>query len=442
MKLKLLHYWDVVTTSFWFLPALITLAAAILSFATVALDAMVTEKWIDQNGWVFTGGPEAASATLAAIAGSMITIAGVVFSMTLVALSLASSQFGPRLLRNFMRDTANQVVLGIFIATFLYCLLVLRTIRWSDANEFVPHVSVTLGVAFAVVSLGVLIYFIHHVAVSIQADALAAAVGADLLRSIERLFPDERQPDAKDAPLETKHSSERVVEDDSGPILAARDGYVQRVDLDALLEMAAKQGVVVRVERRPGHYVVVGAPLAHAAPAGRVDDDFARKLAGVFIVGSQRVPAQDVEYAANQLVEVAVRALSPGVNDPFTAITCVDRIGSALSVLARRAMPSPRHYDAEGVLRVIFPAVTFVDVLDCSLNQIRQYARDSAAVNIRMLEMIAVVAQFARRPEDIAALRLHADMIARGADLPEEEDRKTLYQRHQLAKDRLQQIGK
>src|SRR5690349_8302143 len=171
--------------------------AIALSFITVALDKTVTERWLQAHTWAYTGGAEGASLVLSTVAASMITIAGGVFSMTLVALSLASSQLGPRLLRNFMRDTATQVVLGTFISTFVYCLLVLRTIRRADEVAFVPHLSVTVGLLMAVSSLGVLIYFIHHVAVSIQADEVIARVAADLFEGIERLFPD---PDTQPGP--------------------------------------------------------------------------------------------------------------------------------------------------------------------------------------------------------------------------------------------------
>lgn len=154
--------------------------AVALALVSVTVDDPVTE-WLALNlGWRFTGGAEGASAVLGIIAGSMITIAGVVFSMTLVALSLTSSQLGPRLLRNFMSDTSTQVVLGTFIATFVYCLLVLRTIRRAEEVAFVPHLSVSLGVLLAVAGVGVLIYFIHHVSVSIQANEVAARIGTEL----------------------------------------------------------------------------------------------------------------------------------------------------------------------------------------------------------------------------------------------------------------------
>ena len=192
MRVQVFKTWDRLHSSFWFLPAVMAGGAMLLAFAAVALDTPITD-WLTFNwGLTFTGGAEGASSLLGAIAGSMITIAGVVFSMTLVALSLASSQLGPRLLRNFMRDTTTQMVLGTFVATFLYCLLVLRTIRRAEEIVFVPHLSVTLGVLLAVVSVGLLIYFIHHVSVSIQANEIVARVGTELIEGIEQLFPENK----------------------------------------------------------------------------------------------------------------------------------------------------------------------------------------------------------------------------------------------------------
>lgn len=182
VKAHLLEYWERIRSSFWFVPGILTGAAVTLASVTVALDESATVgEWMAGQNWAYTGGAEGASLVLSTVAGSMITIAGVVFSMTLVVLSLASSQLGPRLLRTFMRDTKNQVVLGAFIATFVYCLLVLRTIRRAEDVAFVPHLSVTIGVLLAIGSLGILIYFIHHVSISIQADEVVARVHDELI---------------------------------------------------------------------------------------------------------------------------------------------------------------------------------------------------------------------------------------------------------------------
>lgn len=436
MRVQVFKTLDRIRSSFWFLPAAMASGAMVLAFATVALETPVTD-WLTLNwGLTFTGGAEGASSLLGAIAGSMITIAGVVFSMTLVALSLASSQLGPRLLRNFMRDTTTQVVLGTFVATFLYCLLVLRTIRRAEEILFVPHLSVTLGVLLAVVSVGVLIYFIHHVSVSIQANEIVARIGKELIEEIELLFPENIGRGAPRIPREPPNTDflERF-DREARPIGSTGDGYLQFIDGDELMALAMQEDVVIRVERRPGHYVVATRPLVLVWPENRVTDQLMDRVNSAFALGNQRTSGQDIEFAVNQLVEIAVRALSPGVNDPFTAITCVDRLGSALCRLAQQDMPSPYRYDTQDQLRVITPVFTFPEVTDAAFNQIREYGRSSTAVTIRLLETIAVVAGSVHRSEDRVALLRHANMIARGAGggLPEDEDRLEVEKRFQSA---------
>jgi uncharacterized membrane protein len=428
MRTQILKYWDRVRSSFWFLPSLMAAAAVGLSFITVALDQSVTKKWLRRLDWVYNGGTEGASAVLQTIAGSMITIAGVVFSLTLVALSLASSQFGSRMLRNFMRDTANQMVLGTFIATFLYCLLVLRTIRREEGNVFVPHLSVTLGVVFALASLWVLIYFIHHVSVSIQADEVIARVGAELDDTMARLFPEQLGKDASEpADLACRQDDANMRMVSSGG-----DGYLQIVDVETLMSFARETNTVLRLLRRPGHYIVQGMPLIHAFPAEHVHEDMLRLLQGAFVLGNQRTAAQDVEFAILQLVEIAIRALSPGINDPFTAIACVDRLGSVFCRLAQRSFPSPCRYDDANQLRIIATPHTFSDLADAAFNPLRNYARSSVEVTIRLLESIAIIGSVTTRLADRPTLERHAEMIARGAAeaFPEEADRRAVDARY------------
>jgi uncharacterized membrane protein len=429
-------YWNRVRSSFWFIPGGMAGLAVVLALVSVTVDKPLTE-WLSLNlGWTFTGGAEGASAVLGIIAGSMITIAGVVFSMTLVALSLASTQLGPRLLRRFMRDSTTQVVLGTFIATFLYCLLVLRTIRRAEEVAFVPHLSVTLGVLLAVASVGVLIYFIHHVSVSIQANETVARISKELLGRIDQLFPEHIGRGAPAPMIPTEAPDEgffETFEKHARPVGAGGDGYLQFIDGAALLALAVEENLVIRLERRPGAYVVASCPLALIWPASRASDQLTDQVRSLFVLGNQRSSDQDIEFEINQLVEIAVRALSPSLNDPFTAITCVDHLGSVLCRLATRAMPSRYRHDHQNQLRVIAPANTFSEITDAAFNQVRQYSRSSAAVTIRLLETITVVAGFAHRPEDRTTLLRHAEMIARGAmeELPEKEARQAVEERCQ-----------
>jgi uncharacterized membrane protein len=425
LKAQLLKYWDRLRTSFWFVPAAMACLAMALAFTAVAIDRAVAEDWLHRLGWSYSGGAEGASLMLGTVAGSMIAIAGTVFSMTLVALSLASSQLGPRLLRNFMRDTTNQVVLGTFVATFVYCLIVLGTIRRADETLFVPHLSVSIGVLLAMASIGVLIYFIHHVSVSIQADEVVARVARELEDGIERMFPSPLGQPASEAPARSGEADlPASFERDARPVGALQDGYLQLIEPSALMTLAREEDLLLRLERRPGHYLVRGRAMVMVWPGDRVTEELASRVSAAFVIGDKRTAAQDVEFSFHQLVEIAVRALSPGINDPFTAIACVDRLGSALCRLARRDMPSPLRFDDDGRLRLVAPGSTFAGIVDTAFNQIRQSARSNPAVAIRVLDAIAQIAGHVQSAKDANCLMRHAGMIVRGARaaVPEPED--------------------
>jgi len=350
-------------------------------------------------GWIYTGGPDGVRALLSAVTGSMITVAGTTFSITIVALQLASSQFGPRLLRNFMQDTGNQVVLGTFIATFLYCLLVLRTIRGDDYYVFVPQISVTVGILLAIISIGVLIYFINHASTLIQASHIIGKVSADLYGAINRLFPkklgygkseQERQVGEIPANFDAQAHS----------IKASDSGYFQEVDNKRLLKIAQSKNLLLRLNHHPGKFIVQGCELVLIWPGERVTKKLTQQINDAFILGRERTEQQDVEFLINQLVEIACRAISPGVNDPFTAIRCIDQLSVGLSHLAEREFPSPYRYDDDHNLRVIVQPLTFAGLADAAFNQIRQYGSTDVAVIIRLLEAIAAIAEHTHRQND------------------------------------------
>ncbi|MCK7593101.1 DUF2254 domain-containing protein [Pseudomarimonas salicorniae] len=425
MKTLLMTYWSRFRSSFWFVPSIMACVAIGLAFSAVELDRTVDGGGLQFPGWAYSGGAEGASLLLGTVAGSMIAIAGTVFSMTLVALSLASSQLGPRLLRNFMRNTVNQVVLGTFVATFMYCLLVLRTIRRGSELGFVPHFSVSLGVLLAIVSVGVLIYFIHHISVSIQADQVVARVGKELNEGIERLFPGgagTAGPPHPSVPLEECLPASFASE--AWPLRALKDGYLQMIDDEALMELACKEELLLRLESRPGHYLTQGRAMAMVWPRDRVIPRLQEKINAAFVLGDQRTANQDIAFSFNQLVEMAVRALSPGINDHFTAIACVDRLESALCRLARCDMPLALRFDTHGNLRLVAPQTSFHGIVDLAFNQIRQSARSTPAVAVRLLDAIAQIASRVQREPDAACLQRHVEMIGRGARsaVPEADD--------------------
>jgi uncharacterized membrane protein len=425
MQTPLLKYWYRLRSSFWFVPAAMACLALALALCAVELDKAVTDDWLQFLDWSYSGGAEGASLLLGTVAGSMIAIAGTVFSMTLVALSLASSQLGPRLLRNFMRDTANQVVLGTFVATFVYCLLVLRTIRRADEFEFVPHLSISIGVLLAIVSVGVLIYFIHHISVSIQADQVVARVGRELDEGIDRLFPGSfGHPGSAASKASSEDNLPAEFAHQARSLGALEDGYLQMIDAEALMALACKEDLLLRLERRPGHYLAKGRAMLMVWPGDRLTETLAGKLNAAFVLGNQRSAAQDVEFSLLQLVEIAVRALSSGINDPFTAVACVDRLESALCRLAERDIPSPYRVDDHGKLRLVAPGATFAGIVDAAFNQIRQSARSNPAVAIRMLDAIAQIAGHVNSLQQATCLQRHAGMIVQGAReaVPEADD--------------------
>jgi len=431
MKLWLGNKWDELRGSFWFLPTLMVVSAISLSLATIHLDRVTTNRnWIATLGWTFSRGPEGSRALLATVAGSMMTIASVTFSITIVALQLASSQFGPRLLRNFMRDRGNQVAIGTFIATFTYCLLVLRTVNGTEREQFVPHISVTVALLLALLSVGVLIYFIHHSAESIQAENVIAAVSRDLHYAIDRLYPECMGHEAPDElNRENQPNLPTGFDHDHCTVDSVRSDYLQAINVDRLLQIANEHDLVFSIVRRPGKFCFKGDPIALAGPSAKVDDAMVESIRSEFFFGHRRTLVQDIEFAIDQLVEVAVRALSPGVNDPFTAINCVDRLGAALCALAEKAIPSPYRYDEDGKLRVATDASTVQGIVDASFDQIRQAARKDTSVTLRLLETIAAVARQTHDPRFRTALQRQADAIHRGsqdglADSTDREDAK------------------
>ncbi len=432
-NVKLSKLWDSLHSSYWFIPTLMAASSIILAFAILTSDRTGgTPNW----WWIYTGGTDGARSLLSSVAGSMVSVVATAFSITIVALQLASSNFGPRLLRNFMQDTGNQIVLGTFIATFIYCLLVLRTIHGEGDGYsfFVPQLSVTVATVLAIASIGVLIYFIHHASTIIQAAHVITQVSGDLDKTIDRLFPEQIGQNSAKKPWQVGEIPANF-EEEASPVKATADGYLQAIDDDELMKITRKYNLLVRVTNRPGKFIIKGSDLALVLPGKRVDRELTKLINDAFIVGKERTEYQDAEFPINQLVEIALRAISPAVNDPFTAIRCIDRLSAGLSRIAQRDFPSPYRYDGEHNLRVIVEVATFEGLVNSAFNQIRQYGYTDVAVTIRLLEAIARIAPYTRYNKDRAVLLRHAAMIERGSleKITEECDRASIIQRYEAA---------
>jgi len=416
MKVKIQNLWYRLRGSFWFLPALMAIAAILLSFTTTAIDRIYLYRQNTVAWLVYSGDPDGARTVLSTIAGSMITVAGVVFSITIVVLTLASSQFGPRLIKNFMNVRANQIVLGTFVATFIYSILVLHTVNAEPGETFVPGLSITAAIVMSLLSLGVLIFFIHSVSESIQAQNIIARVRRDLEKAVDRIFPEKlgKEEDSSLGLTKRVYDIPTTCDRDVCQVKAYQSGYLQTVDNDTLMRIAVEENLLIHLGYRPGNFITQGGCLVTIWPGEKVDDRLCKKINTIFILGPERTLEQDVEFAISQLVEIAVRALSPGINDPITAITCIDWLGASLCQLTNRRMPTSHRYDDRNRLRVICKPFTFEGMLDAAFNMIRQNSHSVAAVSIHLLETIATVAAQTHQKENRDALLRHAAMVAHG----------------------------
>ena len=354
----------VVATSFWFVPAMMMIGSAALA---VIAEGTTNTSWLASllvNAGLLPAESEKSRLILSTIIGSIITVTTLVFSMTLIALSQAAQQLGPRLLAEFRGSKKNQVVLGAFVGTVFYALLTL-----TMASDPVPVTSVFVAVVLVIVCFGLLIFFIHHVARSMEADHIIALVASDIENVITKNYTlrsdlDENH-DRMDAADVDRGSDCKIVHAKSG-------GYVQTMDYTRLVDLAACNDVVLNMCVRPGKFVVTGAPIGTITPPPDDGTDIDRAINLALVIGRTRTAAQDVEFSIKSMVEVALRALSPGVNDVFTAITCIDRLGAAMALAMRYGSPPTVMVDDEGSPRVIRDPVTFEGLMDIAFNEIRQ----------------------------------------------------------------------
>lgn len=381
--------WVKVRDSLWFVPGTLTLAAALLAFGLVRVDEWV--RWDDGvvQTFLFGGGAEGARGVLNAVAGGLITVTGVVFSVTIVALQLVSSQFTPRVLRNFMADRGNQVVLGVFIGTFTYCILVLRTIRSAteDGDTFVPRLAVTVGVLLALVSIGSLIFFINHAARSMQVSSILERVAVRTLGDVRRLFPDTLGHADPASPADPRRDDVP-----SAPVGASRTGYLQAVDAEALFRVGRRHGVVIAMEPHMGDFVLAGERLATVSPPEALDAPLADAVRRAFVLGSDRTPEQDVEFGIIEMSDIAVKSLSPGINDPTTAFRCIDRLSEVLLALGTRAPPRPVRTQ-EGRVHYLARATGFERAVGLAFDQVRHFGAGNPAITKKLLEALGRLEQ-------------------------------------------------
>jgi uncharacterized membrane protein len=397
-------------------------ASVVLFAVTYGLDIAAYHGHLHYPSFIRTDAATAAREILTAIAAAVITVVGVVFSITILALTLASQQFGPRMMRNFVRDVGNQLTLGVWVATFVYSVLALGSISTSSGRlgDFVPDLSVTVAEALLFVDVAVLIYFIHHIAKSIQLPEVIAGIARDLRSAVDSEFP--RRAGAT-GPAESAGSVDAgelskltgLLDSQGVSIPALDSGYLQFVAFGQLVHIAEDADAVIRLAHRPGHFVVIGRPLGTVWPA-KAAPGVEQALARSHVTGPHRTLIQDPVFAIDQLVEIAVRALSPAVNDPFTALTCIDWLSAGLCQISGRVLSEGIFRDRSNAIRLIELAPSYERMVNRAFDKIRQAGGSMPAVVIRLLDAISHVIEHTTEASQREVLRRQADMILRAVD--------------------------
>ena len=425
-------------TTLWLVPVFCIAAAVLLFVGTYQLDQAVYRGSIQLPWFIRTGSADAGRAVLIGIAAAVITVVGLVFSITIVALTLASQQFGPRMLRSFIRDVGTQMTLGVFVGSFMYAVLTLGSITTQPRGEFVPHISITIAELLMVVDVGVLIYFIHHVARTIQLPEVIARVARDLGRAIDESYP-VRLADAPPADAEGDGRDRKEVEVLLGkisrtgvPVPSRRSGYLQVVGYGQLVRIAEAADGVIYLSRRVGHFVLAGRPLALVWPPDAAPK-VARALDKAHITGPYRTLAQDPVFPIDQLVEIGIRALSPAVNDTFTALTCIDWVSEGLCNISGRALAEGVYRDRRGRVRLVEVAHSYERIVNRAYDKVRQSSKGMPAVLIRLVDSINHVIEYTTSDAQRHVLLRQAEMILREAraSVVEEKDLSDIISRYE-----------
>ncbi|NNE59232.1 MAG: DUF2254 domain-containing protein [Hellea sp.] len=415
MNARLIKFWQDLQSSYYFIPGIMVLLTVILATATAYIDAQLSAEIARKLDIFYAIEPGGARAVLATIAGAMMTVAAVTFSITMVAVTTASGQYGPRLIGNFMRDRANQFTLGTFTSTFVYALLVLRITHAGDASsgpdtisQFVPNLSLLVAVIMTLVSVGVMIFFIHHIPETLNVGNILARVGKKLRDNIEKTFP----ADLGKATETKKFDRRSIPEASAHHVCAESEGFVQAVNDSAMMRLAIEHDLVIELMKQPGDFITNGEELVSIWPQKDIDDETLQEISASFkktyAMGKERTAHQNILFLADELVEILARALSPGVNDPFTAINCINWFKSSLKAMMRANIPNPYRADDNGDVRVITNPIDFKHFADNMLGQSRNYVATDFNVTCRLLDILDDLIESAENTSQKKILRAHA----------------------------------
>ncbi|MCA1780614.1 MAG: DUF2254 domain-containing protein [Dermatophilaceae bacterium] len=411
MTTQLRERWLAAQESFWFLPAVFVLIAVLLSQLTVFVDRQLDLSWASTSGLAL--GVDGSRGLLTVIGGSVLGVAATAFSITISVIATASTSYGPRLVRNFMADRGNQLVLSVFVSTFAYCVLVLRSVTSQNSEAgreaFVPYVSVYFAIVLALINVGCLVYFIHHIADSIQITTLVERVRNDLRRVAAREYPEE-----------SKHENGRAVPatqlDPDVPgvteVLMGTPGYLTGIDASALVSLAAEHDLIIEVVPQVGDHVITTESIARVVSrqGEPVEDDLCAAIRRKVTVDDARTPHQDIRFAIQQLVEMAVRALSPGTNDPFTAQNAIEELGSGIAAIARGVEPPDGIADGEGTLRLVLRRPRPVELVDLVFDDLRAHGSQEMRVIRPAIQLAKRIAETGS-PDLAQRAWMHIDLM-------------------------------
>jgi uncharacterized membrane protein len=397
----------------WIVPLKMSLAAVLLFAATVSLDMLAAYHVIHLPDWFSMGGIDDARAILGAMLGCVSTVLALIFSVALLVLSMVANLFGPRLLYRFVQDWVTQTCIGLFMGAFIYVFLVFLVTHKDEHTEFIPQVSLITSWFLVLAAFAFLVFYSHRVAVLIQnPDAIGRIVD-----DLHRIVP-QNCPKCVARSMEARAKDEARLDEyekDHGTVPSARSGYVQIVDQERLVAAAAKADALVMMRFRPGQFVVEGEALASVSPSSALPHVAPEVERGV-TMGHHRVLAQDIEFGVAQIVEIAIRALSPAINDTFTGVACVDFLGESLVLLAEAPQFDGRLYDEADVLRVQLRPVRLHRLIRQAFDQIRQASADNPAVSLRLLTTMARLAPKMEHEQDRQTLLEQADAVWESAN--------------------------
>lgn len=386
---------EAIRTRLWPIPSLCVLTSAGLAIGTLSFDRARSS---DTGWYLFAGSADGARALLSTTSAAMLTFMALVFSITIVALQLASAQFSPRVQRAFLRDTLSKLTLGVFIGTYTYTILVLQAVRSSGEgrDSFVPGLSTILAVLLVLASVGMFVRYTDHIAHSIRAVSVIRRVAAETSDVIETLFPEPLEgPDQQQAEAQIPVGAWTVVSQTSGVVVG--------IDTHRLMSLASKQRLVIAVDPMTGDFMPSKGVLAHVV--GQQSDAIVKSIRGAISVGSERTMRQDVAFGLRQLVDIADRALSPGINDPTTAVQALDAIHDLLRRIVVRRLSQEVHVDADGTPRLFVPCPTWPSLLSLAVDEIRRSGAESLQVVRRLRDVLEDVAALAPAPRKAAVLK-------------------------------------